>query len=726
MTLCWSTMKNLTFFATFLFTIAFYSCSEISTPPVAEVRMVTDTLHGDVVPDPYRWLEDWNDPEVKTWSEQQNRYARGYLESLPGVQKIRERIRQIYQSAFPSYYGLCWRGGKLFAKKYQPPLNQPMLLVMSGPGDPESENVILDLNSFDTSHRTTMDWYQPSPDGGMVAVSLSKGGSEEGDLYLFDSATGEQLDIIIPRVNGGTAGGDLAWLADGSGFYYTRYPRKGERPDSDLNFYQQVWYHELDTAIEKDRYIIGKDFPKIGEIRLDIRYPDNDLLLTVQYGDGGEFAFYLVKEKGKWHQIADYPDQIVEIRFGPGNTLLLLSNSNAPRGKILRLPIKTANHRKAKLFIPESEHSIISVFGHQSKLIPTDNYLYVAYQTGGPSEIQLFNFKGVRQEKPEIPALSTIHEMIPLDKDELLISNSSYIQPKGWYRYDPDAKRMEKTAISSESAVDYSDTEVLREYAISKDGTRVPVNIIKLKSIELDNNNPTILYGYGGYGLSRKPSFSSTRRVWIEQGGIYAIANIRGGGEFGEEWHQQGMLTKKQNVFDDFAAAMKYLIDAGYTKPEKLAIRGGSNGGLLMGAMITQHPDLFQVTVSTVGIYDMIRVELSPNGTFNIPEFGTVKNPEHFEAMYAYSPYHRVSYETVYPAILFMTGANDPRVDPMQSRKMTARLQAATAGDTPVLLRTSSVTGHGGGTPLSDKIEESVDQYSFLFYHLGVEYREVK
>jgi prolyl oligopeptidase len=712
-----------------LFTVSllssFFNCTDISTPPVAEVRMVTDTLHREIVSDPYRWLEDWNDPDVQSWSEQQNLYARDYLENLPGRNKIRERLTQIYNSAFPSYYSLSWRGGKLFAKKYQPPLNQPLLVVMTDPDNPDTEQVVLDLNSFDPSHRTSMDWYQPSPDGQKVAVSLSKGGSEEGDLYLFDTSSGEPQDIVIARVNRGTAGGDLAWLADGSGFYYTRYPSPGERPDEDLNFYQQVWFHQLNTPVEKDRYIIGKDFEKICEIRLDIKYPENDLLLTVQYGDGGTFAFYLVKQNGKWHQIADYADQIVEIRFGPKNSLLLLSNKNAPRGKILQLPINATNHRKAKLLIPEGENSIISVFGNQSKIVPTDNYLLVAYQTGGPSEIRVFNLKGKPQKGPDIPPLSTIHEMIKLDGEELLISNSSYIHPKGWYRYNPETGNMVKIAISSNSAVDYSDTEVLREYAISKDGTRIPVNIIKLKSVTSDGKNPTLLYGYGGYGLSRKPSFSSTRRVWIEQGGIYAIANIRGGGEFGEEWHQDGMLTKKQNVFDDFAAAMKYLIDAGYTSREKLAIRGGSNGGLLMGAMITQHPDLFRTTVSTVGIYDMIRVELSPNGTFNIPEFGTVKNPDHFKAMYAYSPYHRVMDGTVYPAVLFMTGANDPRVDPMQSRKMTARLQAASAGDAPVLLRTSSRTGHGGGTPLSDKIEESVDQYSFLFYQLGVEYQEV-
>ena len=286
-----------------------------------------------------------------------------------------------------------------------------------------------------------------------------------------------------------------------------------------------------------------------------------------------------------------------------------------------------------------------------------------------------------------------------------------------------DTRAMKKTAISSQASVDYSDTEVLREYATSKDGTKVPVNIIKLKSIELDGNNPTILYGYGGYGLSRKPSFSNTRRVWIEQGGIYAIANIRGGAEFGEEWHQQGMLTKKQNVFDDFHAVMRFLVDAKYTRVDKLVIEGGSNGGLLMGAMIVQHPQDFRATVSHVGIYDSVRSELSPNGAFNIPEFGTVKDPSLFIALYAYSPYHHVT-QTAYPSIMFMTGENDGRVDPMHSRKMTAALQHANTSENPVMLRTSGNTGHGAGTPLREAINQQVDRLAFLFSSLGMQYRK--
>jgi prolyl oligopeptidase len=401
-----------------------------------------------------------------------------------------------------------------------------------------------------------------------------------------------------------------------------------------------------------------------------------------------------------------------------------LSLNKAPRGKILELNLKKPSLKQARLFIPEGDNTIISSFGQSSKIIPMDDILYIAYQLGGPSEIQCFNYRGERLDAPELLPISTVHEMIPLEDNTLLFSNSSYINPKIWYSYDPSGEQSEITTLSNESAVDFSDCEVIRDFATSKDGTKIPVNIIRKKDISLNGNNPTILYGYGGYGISRKPAFSAIYKVWIEQGGVYAIANIRGGGEYGEEWHKAGMLTNKQNVFDDFAAAMQYLIEKKYTNSTKLAIRGGSNGGLLMGAMITQHPDLFKATVSTVGIYDMIRVELSPNGMFNIPEFGTVEDEEQFKALYAYSPYHRVKDGTAYPAILFMTGANDPRVDPMQSRKMTARLQKAKSSDNPVLLRTSSKTGHGGGTPLSDKIEEYTDQYSFLFHFLDVEYSE--
>jgi prolyl oligopeptidase len=270
------------------------------------------------------------------------------------------------------------------------------------------------------------------------------------------------------------------------------------------------------------------------------------------------------------------------------------------------------------------------------------------------------------------------------------------------------------------SPANFDDIEVVREFAKSKDGTKVPINILRKKGIKLDGNNPTLLYGYGGYGINLTPSFNATRRIWFDAGGVYAIANLRGGGEYGEEWHKAGNLTHKQNVFDDFIACAEHLIQRKYTRPEKLAVMGGSNGGLLMGAFLTQRPELAHAVVSRVGIYDMLRVELDPNGVFNTTEFGTVKNLEQFKALYAYSPYHHVRNGTPYPAILMTTGEHDGRVNPAHSRKMIARLQAATSSDNPILLRVSSTTGHGIGSSLSDRIAEQTDIYAFLFKELGV------
>jgi prolyl oligopeptidase len=274
--------------------------------------------------------------------------------------------------------------------------------------------------------------------------------------------------------------------------------------------------------------------------------------------------------------------------------------------------------------------------------------------------------------------------------------------------------------LRSTSPVSFADIEVTREFAISKDGSKIPLNIIFRKGMKRHGQNPTLLYGYGGYGLSMSPNFEFTRRLWFVHGGVYVVANIRGGGEFGEDWHKAGNLTKKQNVFDDFAAAAEYLIKEKYTRPEKLAILGGSNGGLLMGAMITQHPGLMRAVVSQVGIYDMLRVELAPNGAFNVTEFGTVKDPEQFKALYAYSPYHRVVDGTKYPSILMMTGANDGRVAPYHSRKMIARLDEANKSENPILLRTSSSAGHGIGTALNERIKQLADIYAFLFAQLGM------
>lgn len=694
-------------------------------PPIAKKFPVTDTYHGVSVIDDYRWLEDWNDPAVHKWSENQNKHARSILSKLPHVDEIRDRVAEIMTAKTVSYYGLTHRDGLLLAMKYEPPKNRAFLIALRSANDPDSARVLVDPNEIDSKGLTAIDWYVPSPDGRLVAVSLSKAGTESGDVYIYETDTAEKVYEMIPRVNGGTAGGDLAWASDGSGFFYTRYPRAGERSDEDMTFYQQVYYHKLGTPTEQDRYEVGKELPRIAEIQLELDRTTGRLLATVQDGDGGEFAHFLRSQNGQWVQFSEFGDKTIQAAFGTNEDLFLLSRRDAPRGKILRTPIAELNNGTPETIIPEGKDTIVSSFMGSPTIVPADSKLYVIYQLGGPAQIRVFDHQGQALATPKQLPVSSVGGLTRLTGDDMLFSNRSFIDPPAWYQYSAGSGRTTKTALASDSPVDFSDVKVVREFATSKDGTKVPVNIMMPKGTKLDGSNPCVVTGYGGYGISLSPRFSTTRRVILDQGAIYAVANLRGGGEYGEKWHRQGNLTNKQNVFDDFAAVPQHMIDRGYTRSDKLAIMGGSNGGLLMGAAMVQHPDLMKVVISYVGIYDMLRVELSPNGEFNVPEFGTVKKLDHFEALYAYSPYHNVQDGVAYPATLFSTGANDPRVDPMQSRKMTARLQAATGSEAPILLHTSSESGHGGGPRLAERIAETAQMYAFIFDQLGIEFEPV-
>jgi prolyl oligopeptidase len=399
--------------------------------------------------------------------------------------------------------------------------------------------------------------------------------------------------------------------------------------------------------------------------------------------------------------------------FGPGGSLYCLSIKDAPRGKVLRLSLAEPDLTKARIVVPESEAVLEGVR-------PTASRVYIREMLGGPSRIRIFDLEGKSLGVVPLPPETSVGELVRTGKDDLLFDTEGYLTPPAWVRFIALTGKLDKTALVQTSPVDFSDTEVVSTQAVSKDGTKVPLVILMRKGTPLDGSSQALLTGYGGFGISQTPTFSAARRVWIEQGGIYAIASLRGGGEFGEAWHDAGKLTRKQNVFDDFAACARSLVEKGYAKPARLAIIGGSNGGLLMGAELVQHPELFRTVVSYVGIYDMLRVELSTNGAFNVTEYGTVKDPEQFKALYAYSPYHGVTDKTSYPPALFLTGANDPRVDPMQSRKFVARLQAASVSGAPVLLRTSSSSGHGIDMALAERIAENVDVYSFLFHQLGV------
>ncbi len=410
-------------------------------------------------------------------------------------------------------------------------------------------------------------------------------------------------------------------------------------------------------------------------------------------------------------QIARLSDQVSAGRFGTDGFLYLLSHKNAPKGQLLKMPLANPDIAHAKTIIGESDVSIQSI-------LPVDGHLYLSCLNGGPSVIRMYSADGQPQGSVPNETNSAVYSLLRDGPAGLLFQGASYVSPTAWYRFDPRTKEVSRTALHSSFPVNYDDIEVSREFAVSKDGAKVPLTILRKRGTPLDGNNPTLLTAYGGYGISLQPFFDPTLRPFFDRGVVHVIANLRGGGEFGEAWHLAGSLTHKQNVFDDFEACARYLDAKHYTNPSRLAIMGGSNGGLLMGAAFTQHPELYAAVVSMVGIYDMLRVELSPNGAFNVTEFGTVKEADQFRALFAYSPYHHVVDGTQYPAILFTTGANDPRVDPMNSRKMTARLQASGTSK-PVLLRTSSNSGHGIGTALSEQIDEITDIDSFLIAQWG-------
>ena len=684
-------------------------------PPTPK-KPVSDEYHGVKVVDDYRWLEDANDGAVPRWIDEQNRFSSLSLERISMRQAISDRLKDLYASRSVVYYNFYQRE-MFFALKSQPSKNQPVLVMLKSPDDLASEQVILDPNVLNPKGTTAIGFYVPSLDGRLVAVSLSESGSEDGAAEVYETATGKRLPDLVPRVRYATAGGSVEWNKDASGFYYTRYPQGNERSKEDMNFYQQVYFHKLGSAPSEDTYVIGKEFPRIAEITLSTTEDAAYLLARVANGDGGEFAHYLLGPSGQWAQVTQFSDQIKSASFGRNGMLYMLSVDGAPKGKILSMRLDNPNISEARTVVPERQVTI-------EGFIPAQTRLYVSEMEGGPSKIGIFDFNGVQQGKIPTKPVSSVALGGWLKGDEILFGSQSYIEPFGWYSFNPATRTVTQTRLAGSSSVNFDDAQIVRAFATSKDGTRVPLNIISRRGTKLDGTNPTILYGYGGYNVSLSPAFIRRNRLWLDAGGVYVEANLRGGGEYGEEWHNAGKLIRKQNVFDDFAACANYLIDRKYTSPARLAIEGGSNGGLLMGAALTQHPELFRAVVSYAGWYDMLRVETSPNGAFNVTELGTVKDPAQFRALYAYSPYHHVKDHTPYPAVLFITGDNDGRVAPWHSRKMTARLQAATNSKLPILLRTSSETGHGTGSGLAARIAQETDVLAFLFDQLNMDFRK--
>ncbi len=676
-----------------------------------------DTYWGLEIVDDYRYLEAFRDPEVVRWAEAQNAVTRAELDAYPYREALTRRVVALTHSDSPDYYDIRRRGGTTFAIKEEPPKEQPFLIVLDSLDDPNRQRVLVDPNVIDPAGGTTIDFYEPSLDGRTVAVSLSKDGTEDGTVWLYDVVAGRRLPDAIPRVNGGTAGGSVAWNASGDGFFYTRYPYPGERSADDLFFYQQIWFHRIGEPITEDHYVLGETFPQIAEIEMETRDDGATIIAEVSNGDGGEYEYWLRGPDEAWVKFAEFGDWIQKARFGPDGAIYLLSRKNAPLRRILRLPIDAPDLAAAEIVVDETD-AVIEDFR------ATDSRLYVVAMWGGPSWLRVYDLGGRLLDSVTTDEVSTISSLVHLEGDVILMRRQSYTTPPAWFRYAPDLRLPEPTALAMTSPADFGDCEVRREFATADDGTKIPVDIILRHGTSVDGRAPLILEGYGSYGISRKPRFEAARRVWIEQGGVCAVACVRGGGEYGDEWHRAANLERKKVSMDDLAACARHLVERGYTSADRLAIEGGSAGGLLVYGTMAHYPDRMSAVVAHVGIGDALRTELSPNGEFNVTEFGTVKNESQFFGMLEASPYHQIRDGTVYPAVISLTGMNDPRVEPWQTFKMTARLQA-TGSPNPVLMRVSGDTGHGGGTALSDRDAELIDVYGFLFEQLGVTYRPV-
>lgn len=689
--------------------------------PVSEQHPVSNVYYNVAVSDPYRWLENTADPKVHAWSAAQDARTRKYLDELPQRAPIFKQLLSQISATSSSYRGLHAVGSAVFAYYSQPPKQQPMIAVLTNVANPSLARIIVDPNTINPKGTTAIDWFVPSPDGKILAVSMSENGSEDGTLHLFDVASGKELGPLIPRVQYPTGGGSLAWRADARGFWYTRFPGS-DRPAAEQHFFQQIYFHKVGDDPAKDAYVLGRDFPKVAEIKLDARYNPKLIVVSVANGDGGEFAHYVIGASGSAQQITHFDDKVVAVTADAGGALYLVSRKSAPHGRLLKLDPGVTDLSRAATIVPESDAVMLASgeFGEEPVVV-TPQALYLRELIGGPSRVAIFDHAGNPKGMLPLPNVAAVDEVEPLSDGTLLYSIETYLRPPYFSRYDSKTAKASDTELAQTSPVSFSDTEVIREFVKSKDGTSIPINIVRRKGTQLNGMNPVLLYGYGGFAVSETPGFLGAKvRLWLDGGGVFVDANLRGGDEFGEDWHAQGALTRKQNVFDDFLAAAEHLIAEKYTDRNHLAIMGGSNGGLLMGAALTQRPELFRAVVSLVGIYDMLRVELDPNGLFNTTEYGSVKDPEQFKALYAYSPYHHVRDGTAYPAIFMATGETDGRVNPTHSRKMIARLQAATSSAKPIYLSISTHAGHGIGSALSIRVNQQADTYAFLFDQLGM------
>ena len=669
-----------------------------------------DNYHGTAVADPYRALEDPDTEETKAWVEAQNQVTFSYLNEIPAREKIKQRLTKLWDY---EKYGTPFKEGEsYFYFKNDGLQNQSVLYTL--PTLESEPRVLLDPNQLSEDGTVALSGIAISENGQLLAYGLSSSGSDWQEWKVRDIATGEDLQDHLQWIKFSGA----AWTHDHQGFFYSRYDEPNEKTKlEDVNYYQKLYYHKLGTQQSEDILIYHRSDEKEwgfgGNVTEDGKY----LIISIWLGtDSKNLVFYqdltnlnseiieLINQFAADYSFIDNDDHIFYFR----------TDLNAPKGRVIAIDTKKLTSENCQEIIPQAVETLKSVGILNNQFVA--DYLQDAH-----SQIKIFDLKGNFIREVELPGIGSASGFGGKRHDtETFYSFTSFTTPGTIYHYD---MKTGKSEIFRQPKVDFNadEYETKQVFYESKDGTKVPMFITHKKGIKLDGNNPTYLYGYGGFNISLTPSFSVSLLIWLEMGGVYAVSNLLGGGEYGEEWHQAGMKEKKQNVFDDFITAAEWLIANNYTKPAKLAIGGGSNGGLLVGACMTQRPDLFGAALPAVGVMDMLRFHKFTIGWAWVAEYGSSENAAEFTNLYAYSPLHNLKPGTAYPATLIITADHDDRVVPAHSFKFAAALQAAHSSDAPVLIRIEIKAGHGAGKPTAKIIEEAADKWGFLVRVLAID-----
>ncbi len=675
--------------------------------PRTRIEPVTEVLHGVEITDDYRWLEDDESEATKRWTDAQNALTRSQLVRFPERDRILARLKAMYDE--PSLIHPGPHRDRYFYWQRQPGQNHSVLYTCTGTWDAEPK-VVLDPNTWSEDGSVSCGYTHVTRDGTMMAYGKVESGNELATLYVLDIDTGEHLEDVIPFARWCS----LAWLPDKSGFYYTRYPDPATVEPGDEHYYSKVFFHALGSDWRDDPPIWGGGKPKEHMPGVWIP-PDKRYLFfsgTTNWVRNDVYIMDLEAEQPEIKPLVVGLDGNFGFTAVEG-TLYFATTWNAPRKCIYKCPATDPRQENWDLIFPEPDGVLLgwNIVNRQ---------LVVHLMENAYSRLLIYTFDGELLREIELPTLGSVGSISgEWDGRELFFTFSSFAYPNTTFRYEMAQGTLE--AIDQINVeVDLDQYKTKQVWYTSKDGTRVPMFIVHKAGLKLDGNNPVNLGGYGGFNSSITPGFSRPLLIWLDAGGVFAIPNLRGGGEFGREWHEAGRRENKQNVFDDFFAAAEYLIAEGYTSPERLAVSGGSNGGLLMGAALTQRPELFRAVLCGVPLLDMIRYHKLTVGKIWAGEYGTADDPDEFKYLLAYSPYQNVQKNTAYPAILITASESDTRVAPAHARKMAALLQASTSSDRPILLHVQAKTGHGGGRPLDMALELIADDQTWLMWQLGM------